>query len=208
MVDQQSQVGQPSLQSLPQGSAQILRADPLGAQVVQELHGRYAETARNKALMFGYTTAQTLTASNTTYTGHGLYNGSTTVNLALLKVSIGISVTSASMTGIALGYSSGQGTTVPTSQTAATQFGNCFLGGPAPQATCFKAATLLVAGIPIFPLLHNTAAINTVGADQFVVDMEGAIIVPPGGVLTLLALGAASAASAVTAAFLWEEIPV
>jgi hypothetical protein len=59
-----------------------------------------------------------------------------------------------------------------------------------------------------FPLLHNTAAINTVGIDAVVWDLEGSIIVPPNTVIGLAALGAASAASAVTASLLWEEVPV
>lgn len=192
------------------GSQPIARMGRQNDIIVSELHGRYYEQAFRRNLFYAYTTAATLTASNTTYTGHGLYNGSSgssAVNLVLQKVGVGVSVTSASMTGIALGYSSGQNI-VPTGQTAATQVGNLYLGGAAPLATAFKAATLVTAGTPLFPIMHNTAAINTVGVDQVVMDFEGSVIVPPGGVITLLALGAASASSAVTAAFFWEEVPV
>lgn len=206
MTDQ-LQIGPQTTTGFGVGTTQNLRGGKLGDLISSELHGRYYEQSYNRNLFYGYTTAQTLTAANTTYTGHGLYNGSNSVNLVLLKTAVQVSVTSASMTGIALGYSSGQ-TVVPTSQTAATGFGNMFLGGAVPQATVFKAATLLVAGIPVFPLMHNTAAIATTGVDQITQDFEGSIIIPPGGVMTLLALGAASAANAVTAAFMWEEVPV
>lgn len=201
----QTSVGQPTTQST--GTNPTMRGGQLGEAIVQELHGRYYETAYRKNLFYSYVTAQTLTAANTTYTGHVIYNPSTTVNLVIQKISIIVSVTSASMTGISLGISTGQ-TAAPTGTTAATQVGNCFIGGAAAQGQAYKAATLANAGTPVMALMHNTAAINTVGVDAIVWDLEGSFIIPASCTAHLLALGAASAASAVTSSIMWEEVPV
>lgn len=199
-------------QTLTDGTENVLRSGRTGELVVTELHGCYYEACYRKKLFYSYVTAQTLTASNTTYTGHLVWNGSNQsgsgVNLVMHKVNIGVSVTSASLTGIALGVGTGQ-TAAPTSTTAATQAGNCFIGDAAAQGLSYKAATIAVAGTPLFPLVHNTAAINTVGADfNNPIDFEGAFIFPPTTSAHLLALGAASASSAVTSAMVWEEVPV
>lgn len=192
------------------GAEHVLRSGRSGELVVTELHGRYYETAFRQKLFYSYCTAKTLVAANTTYTGHLIWNSSNQtgsgVNLVLQKIGIGVSVTSASMTGIAIGMSVQPA--IPTGLTAATQAGCTFLSAAVGSGLSYSAATITNAGTPVFPLLHNTAAINTVGLDSVVVDMEGSIIVPPGYTAHLLALGAASAASAVTSAIFWEEIAV
>jgi hypothetical protein len=179
----------------------------LGETIVSELHARYYETAYRRNLFAAYAAAQVLSVSGTAMTGLQLWNGSTTVNLVLTKISLAVLVTSATMTGITLATGTGQAA-APASQTAATKTGNLFLGGAAPQATATNAATFLVAPTSLIQLAHNTAAINTVGVDQLVVDLEGSVIVPPQGYVALCALGAASAAAAVNASILWEEVPV
>lgn len=197
-------------QTLVDGAEQIQRSGRGGELIVGENHGRYYEAAYRNNLFYSYNIGTTLVAANTTYTGHVIWNGSNQtgsgVNLVLHKISLVISVTSASMTGIALGQS--YQPAIPTGLTAASVVGNCKIGAAAAQGLSYKAATLTNAGANIFPLLHNTAAINTVGAEQFVIDLEGSIIIPPGYTAQLLALGAASASAAVGSGFIWEEVPV
>lgn len=196
--------------TLADGAESVLRTGKGGELVVTELHGRYYEQAYRGNMFYSTCTAKTLVAANTTYTGHLIWNGSnqtgTGVNLVLNKIMIGVSVTSASMTGIALGQS--YQPAAPTGLTAATAVGNCKIGGAAAQGLSYAAATITNAGTNICPIFHNTAAINTVGVDQVYVDLEGAVVIPPGYIVQLLALGAASAASAVTSAIFWEEVPV
>jgi len=168
--------------------------------------GRHHENAINRRLFQSYGAPQTLTAVNTTYTGHLLWNPvGSGVNLVLCEVDLIVSVTSASMTGIALA-SAAQATT-PTGTTAIERQGNMFLGGAAGAALAYKAATLTAAGTAFKALMHNTAAIATTGVDRINVDLGDGIIVPPGYWVGLAALGAASAASAVGSSFIYAEIP-
>ena len=168
--------------------------------------GRYHELALNRRLFQSYGAPATLTAVNTTYTGHLLFNPvGSGVNLVLCEVDLGVTVTSASMTGIVLA-SAAQATT-PTSVTAVERQGNMFLGGAAGAVLGYKVATLTAAGTAFKHLMHNTAAINTVGVDMVNVDLGDGIIVPPGYWVGLAALGAASASAAVTSTFTYAEIP-
>lgn len=192
--------------SIGAGTQIKARSGQLGDLIVSELHGRYYETNYRRNLFAAYSAFQVLSVSGTAMTGLALWNGSTTVNLALTKVALAVSVTSATMTGIALGVGTAQAT-APTGQTAATKVGSLFLGGAAPQGLALNAGTFGVAPAPQILLCHNTAAINTVGLDQLVVDLEGSVIVPPQAYVALCALGAASAAAAVTSTIFWEEIP-
>lgn len=207
MVDS-LQVGPPSASSLPPSAVTPIRGGQLGDLIQSNLHGQYYEQAYRKNLFYSYVAAQTLTASATGYTGNVIYNSSPVggVNLVLNQISIGVSVTSASMTGIALAYNIQS--TAPTGLTAATATGPAFIGQAVGFGLAYKAATLAFAGTAFYPLLHNTAAIATTGIDSFFTDIQGGIIIPPGYCVGLVALGAASAASAVTSTIMWEEVPV
>lgn len=201
----QAQVGP---QVLSDGVIGQARSEKTGALVIQQLHGRYYEQAYRKNLFYAYAAAQTLSAVGTAMTGLILYNGTTSVNLVLQKINLAVIATSASMTGISLASGApGLQTLVPTTTTAASKTGNCFLGGVGSQAIAYTIATTLTT-VAILSLMHNTAAINTVGIDSTQIDLEGSIIVPPNTVVALAATGAASASSAVNASIIWEEVPV
>jgi hypothetical protein len=189
------------------GNTVTARGGRSGEAIVQELHGRYYETAYRKGLFAGYFAAQTLSLPAVGMTGAMVWNGTTSFNLVLQKIGVQVTVTSATLTGIALAFVLAQ-QAAPTGQTAATFSGSTFIGGPGPTALALNAGTFVRAPVAFYPLLHNTAAIATTGIDNFNLDFEGSIIVPPFQALALVALGAASAAAAVTAAMLWEEVPV
>lgn len=192
------------------GAEHAQRSGKSGEVVVTELHGVYYETTYRGKMFFSTCTAKTLTASNTTATGHLIWNSSNQtgsgVNLVLCQIGIGVSVTSASMTGIALGQF--VQAAVPTGTTAATQAGATFLGQAVGSGLSYSAATIANAQTNVAILMHNTAAIATTGVDSIFVDLRGSIIVPPGYGVSLVALGAASASSAVTSSIFWEEIAV
>lgn len=184
-----------------------LRAGRTGELIISSLHPNLYETAARGHLFYSLSTAQTLSAAGTAITGNILWNGSATMNLHLVKAQLIVSVTSASLTGIGLAATTpGAQITAPTTTTAATKTGSTFLGQAGSAATAYTIATTL-ATTTSFSLLHNTAAINTVGLDSFAADLAG-IIVPPYTAVHLSALGAASAASAVTSTLWWEEVPV
>ena len=75
------------------------------------------------------------------------------------------------------------------------------------KAIAYSIATVLTAPVVIAVLHHNTAAIATVGVDQNSGDFEGSIVVEEGGFVTLVAFGAAAAASAHTSSISWIEVP-
>ena len=198
----------PPVASFAAGGTPNMRAGQLGDQIVQELHGRYYEQAYRKNMFFAYAQGQLLSLAGTAMTGLVLWNGSSLVNMVLQKVSLLVSVASATMTGIALASTApGAQNVAPTTVLGATRNGNCFLGGPSSQITPYTQATTLAQTV-FMQLLHNTASIQTVGVDQCVIDLEGSFIIPPNTAISLCAMGAASAAAAVTATMLWEEVPV
>ena len=191
---------------LSTGVSGALRQGKNAELITAPAFGKYHETALNRRLFHSYGAPATLTAVNTTYTGHLLWNPvGSGVNLVLCEVDLAVSVTSASMTGIALA-SAAQATT-PTSVTAVERQGNMFLGGAAGAVLAYKVATLTAAGTAFKLLMHNTAAIDTVGVDRTNIDLGDGIIVPPGYWVGLAAIGAASASAAVGSTFTYMEIP-
>lgn len=197
-------------QTAQDGAAPPVRQGRAGEVVVTDLHGRYYEQAYRKNLFIAYCAAQATSVAGTAMVGLQVWNGSPIangVNLALLKTSGMIVVTSASLTSVVLAVGTGQ-VSAPTSQTAATKVSNCFIGGVGPQATAISAGTFTNAPVAIKNLMHNTAAIASTGEDQgWSIDLEGAIIIPPQCHVAIAAVGAAAAASGMNLDLMWEEIP-
>jgi hypothetical protein len=179
--------------------------------LVSELLPRYSHLAKLGRIQIARAPLVTLTLAATAYTGLAIWNNSAATNpvdLHLLKLTGNVAVTSAAMTGIALGGGV-QGTTAPTGTTLATQ-SSSIIGGPSsgPAGIAYSAATLAVAATNLLDLLHNTAAIAVTGEDNgFSIDLEGSIIIPPGGFVAFSALGAASAAGAVNLSAIWAALP-
>ncbi len=201
--------GQVGPQVLQDGTQQAVRMGHTGEVSVAEVHARYYEATYRRGVMTAYTTGVTLSASSTTATGVILLNPfNNNKNLVLQKTSGFVTVTSASMTGVVLG-SFVQGATNPTGTTAITIAPNFLAGNSGSTALAYTAATIAAAPTGLYPLLHNTAAIATTGEDGgWDIDLEGSIIVPPGYGVAHYALGAASAANALTIALSWEETSI
>ena len=186
-----------------------------GDLIVSELHGRYYEQAVRRNIFFSTSLVRATSIGATAQIGNIIWNPpDSQVNLVMLKWASNIVATSAACTGMALGI--GYQTTSPTTVTAADATGCTFgmlsgatnVGFITGKAKAFAIATLLFAPVSVHVLYHNTAAINTVGVDQVSGDLEGMYIIPPGGIATMQALGAAAAASAHSSTLTWEEVPV
>lgn len=179
--------------------------------VVTELHGRYFEQAVRKNVFTANASLVATSLVGAAMVGLQVWNSSPLsggVNLAILKVGGMIVATSATQTGVVLAVGTGQ-VGAPTSQTAVTRVQNNFIGGPGPQATALNAGTYTNAPITFMHLLHNTAAIATVGEDQgYNIDLEGIIIIPPQCYIAVAAAGAAGAASSNIHWIMWEEVPI
>jgi hypothetical protein len=183
-----------------------------GDQIVSELHGRYYEQSIRKNTFFALSKARATSLGATSQVGLIVYNPPDSgVNLSLTKWTAAIVATSAALTGLVLGI--GYQPTTPTSVTVADATGQTFGVMQSPtvfnvgKARAYAIATLLFAPLDAWLLMHNTAAINTVGVDVASGDLEGMFTIPPGGLATIQALGAAAAASGVTCSLAWEEVP-
>lgn len=187
-----------------------LRQGTLGDLVVSELHGRYFEMARNRRMFSAVSLARATSLPSTSAIGLIVWNPpGSGVRLALNKWTSMVVATSATLTGIAL--AGGFQTTAPTGLTAADSAGSNVVNGIVRQAglaQAYAVATVLTAAVNVMLLHHNTAAINTVGADQMSGDLEGSVIVEQGGFVHICALGAAAAASGHSCSLMWEEVPV
>lgn len=195
-------------QSATAGSAPVnLRVGPTGELVLQELHGRYYETTVRKAMFSGANLAGVTTSAGfaTTYTGCVLSNPlGSNVNLVLNKVSYGtlVAQTAALVLGLMKGYNAA---TAPSSLTALVPTSN-MVGQPAGVGLLSSAATLPTAPTSITMLDTLTTGAITVSAQAGkVVDLEGGMVIPPGGYVAFYT-SAASVASSLVFGMQWEEV--
>lgn len=197
-----SQLGVGNSVGLPSGLA--------GENVMSELLPRYSSLTKLGKVFTARSALQTLSLAGTAMTGLILWNSSPAgsgVDLHLLKCSGDVAATSATMTGIALAYGKGQ-PSAPTTATLATSTASDYIGGNVGSGIAYSVGTVVTAPIAQFDVMHNTAAIASTGEDTgFLVDFEGSIIVPPQQFVCFVALGAASAASAVNLCLKWAELP-
>ena len=199
--------GVTGVQNNANGTTAPMRLGRQADQMTSQLHVPGYEQAYRGNSFYSLSTAQLLSVVGTALTGNIIWNGSAAVNLVLIKANLQVNVTSATMTGIGLSMTTaGAQTTTPTGVTVATSTGSTFYGGVGSAATAYNAATTLVT-VTRAALMHNTAAIAVTGVDLIEVPLNGWII-PPWTAVALSALGAASAAAAVTSTIYWEEVPV
>jgi hypothetical protein len=198
-------------QSQTDGSVVMARSGKQGDQMVSELHGRYYEQAYRRNIFVGSngaTPTVTTVALATTYTGLALINpAASTVNLTVLKVGVSFIVVfpAVATVGVMAGYSP-LGTT--TFSAAATDGLSSYLNGSRAIGRCALSATLVGT-----PQLHTVFGSGLTGAATVqttqwaLYDMEGSLVIPPGGyaaIYTSTVCGAAGMA----ASFMWEENPV
>lgn len=186
-----------------------------GDYIGSNLHGLYYEQAVRKNVFFSTSLVRATSIGATAQIGNIIWNPPDSgVNLVMLRWVSHIVATSATTTGMALGLS--YQTTTPTTVTAVDATGSTYglVSGAANagflvgRAKAYAIATLLIAPITVHLLHHNTAAIATVGVDQLEGDLHGLWIIPPGGIVTMQATGAAAAATAHSSTLVWEEVPV
>lgn len=211
------------------GTSPIARSGRLGDLIVSELHGRfYEQVFRGNT----YSGGMTLTSiSNVTFTTGtlgatctpiiGVWNPPNSgVNLELLQAALGVTVTAATNTGGApYVWATSVGNTAITTGSTPLNRKTLLLAGS--QAK-FYAGTALTALTNNLVVQHGSAlgggsaaAFSFVGTAVGQVtayvpsseNLDGSIIVPPGGVAALLATTTPVAHSAVSM-LLWQEIPV
>ncbi len=221
--------GQAGPRVIAAGSTEDFRLGLSGEAVVQELHGRFYEQNRLNLL---FSAGMGLTAiNNVTYTTGtlgatctpvaGVWNpAASVVNLVILQATLGVTMTALQATGcgpFAWAMSTGNGALTLGAQplnrkslalagSAARDMTNVALTGLTNNLAVRFASTLGGGSAAQVAFLATQVALQTtqVSAIEYI---EGAMIVPPGGVLALLATGTPVAHSAASS-ILWEEVPI
>lgn len=191
------------------------RSGQLGDVIVSELHGRYYETTyRGNSFLLSVSTAAAVTAYSGGAAGTPmlclLNPAGSGRNAAITKVSVGnvVAASAAGTVAFALYFGTTatitQATTVtPWNMATQLQSGSVMTGFRNVALTSGSAASNV---IPIASYYWATAA--GVGlVSNGVVDLEGALIIPPG---SFAALGGSAALTSATwiGSLQWEEIPV
>lgn len=214
---------------LADGAEAKLRLGRNAEQVVQELHGRFYETNYRNALYSGGMAFGTI--SNATFTVAtlgatatpicGVWNpAASAVNLVILQATLGVGITALQATGagpfswcmstgngaLTLGTQPLNRKTLAQAGSSARDVSNVALTGLTNNLVQ-RFASALGGGSNVeaaFLMTQVGAVPAQVSSIEYI---EGAIIVPPGGVLALLAAATPVAHSA-SSGLLWEEVPV
>lgn len=207
------------------GTTPSLRAGRSSEAIVQELHGRfYEQTFRGNVYSFGISNTA-LVAANAIATGVtssaqpvvGLYNPSTSpVNLVILQASV--VTTTVANTAVAPGgfmwVGSAGNTGVSTGSTpvnmktlvASGSSGKAFAVSTALTGLTNSLATLRASGIASINAAGPATAISQ-SISNTVENVDGSIIVPPGGVVALMNQLSTSTIS-VSVSIVWEEVVI
>jgi hypothetical protein len=220
--------GQVGPQTLSDGNSQPFRQERSGALVVQELHGRFYEQTYRSAVFAGGMTALTTIAAATftvATTGAtatpivGLWNPTTSpVNLVVLQAQLATVLTALTATGggpfiwmTSAGNSAITTGNVPVNRKTLNAYGSYakVFGGAAltgMTGTLTVMAPSAICSGPAYSISEiGTAAGFMTSYSGGVENFDGSLIVPPGGVLALMAVTTPVAQSAV-AGIVWEEV--
>jgi hypothetical protein len=215
--------------TLADGTEAPVRMGKTAELVFTELHGRFYEQTVRGAVFSG---GMGLTSiSNATYTVGGIgatttpvagvYNPSTSsVNVVVLQAVLSVVMTALQATGPG-GFVWATSIANPAISTGAVPFNRRTLAASGSQAkdmtnvaltgitnnVAVRGASALGGGSAYNIALLGTAAGFLTEQVAAVENLDGGIIVPPGGILTLLATTTPVAHSAASM-LLWEEVPV
>lgn len=181
----------------------------LGVQndlLVSALHGdKYTQAVRGNLFFAANQTPVTTTVGlATTYVGLALSNPIDSVkNLVLRRVTALFLVAPAAITALSLGI--GKHSANPTHTTPVTPRNGLYGSSAAPVAKVDAAVTLGAA--PVYAAHLGIAANGATGQASFNFDLEGALILPPGG-FAIIATNIAGPTSGFLGSYEWEEVPV
>lgn len=217
--------GQVGIQVNADGSNPPLRQGRTGEQLVGDIHGRFYEQCSRANIYTGGISNTALAAANAIVTGLtatalpviGLWNPSTSgVNLVILQASVvqtTIANTAVSPGGFMWVYSIGNSAV----STGSTPINTKTLTASGSSAKFFPVSTALTGLTNSLAVLKGTGItpINAAGPSTAihqaqgvsVENVDGSIIVPPGGVVGIMNQVSTTTVS-VTVGIMWEEVPV
>ena len=219
--------GQVGPQILSDGATQVIRQGRSGELVFQELHGRFYEQAFRGGIFSGGMTVTSINAATFTTATLGatctpiigVWNPSTSVlNLVVLQATLAIVLTALQNTGggpfmwatstgnaaLTLGNAPLNRKTLAASGSVAKDMSGIALTGLTNNLVVRGASTC--GGGNVFNIASlDTAAGFSTTLQPTVDNVDGAWIIPPGGLLALLATTTPVAQSAASG-LLWEEV--
>jgi len=172
------------------GTPVNIRTDNSGKLLMVQSGSKYATSVLegNVYTASNATAATWSVALATTYTGLVVSNPSTSgKNLIILKASFALSVAPAAIASI--GLFTGYSTSAVTHTTPVTPI-NCLVGGALGTATADVSATLPVAPTWAMQMMGGFTAGALPSTTPSVIDVDGAIVVKPGGYVGVGALTA------------------
>ena len=212
------------------GSSQLLRLGRAGDAIITALHGRfYEQNYRGNVFSIGNNavalSANTITLTATSTPILGVWNPPTsTVNIVLLKASLTYYAntlttpaapgpfawaSSVGNTAISTGLAPYNRKTMQAAGSQAKAFaGATALTGLTNNLTIFDGADFPSPGILAYGIItpSTTSATGTQG-QAGITEFEGALMVPPGGVLSLVNTTSTTTFS-VSGKIIWEEVPL
>lgn len=189
------------------GTNPNLRSSDYGELVVLQGGGKYKEMSLKGDVFIGanlggtpVTTQAGLSATTPALTLYNPVNSG--VNLVLMTVCVDITTSPAAAAGLMLAYNL-ISAAAPTSVTNAT-ITNAIIGGnKAPSGKCYIVATLAAAPLA-FRMIGGTTGAAAIGAVQLIDHVDGEVIIPQGGCISVQSTSAA----AILASMTWEEVVV
>lgn len=132
-----------------------------------------------------------------------LYNPTASgVNLVLLTVTVGINAAPAAASTLMLAYNSITAS-APSSTTDATMISSKVGSTAAPNGRCYRVATL-AASPTAFRYIGSVLAASSTGVVRIVDNVDGEIVIPPGGCISIQATTAIS----ILTSFTWKEVEI
>lgn len=187
------------------------RAGQQGDLIASELHGRYYESCYRKHQFIAAQQAVIATATiaglGTAVTGAMVVANppGSTVNMVIQKFGLGFVLAPAASLayGLAVGYSSTalSGTLTSISPRSA------FVGGAQGQGQAYVSASVTLPVAATVAVVMGSASVTVLANTINIMDLEGSIILPPGGYLHFWT-SAVLAASAHLSSISWEEVPI
>ena len=208
------------------GTFKPFTSSPSGSQRVNDAHGRFSDAAMRYALFSagsGATalSANTITLTNTTTPIVGVWNPpASTVNLFILQIAAQVYINTLT-TPVGCGplvLASSVGNTALTLGVAPFNMrtlassggqGKAYNGGIALTGLTNNLVVFGGGDIPSMPIItHGTVtAVTTQVSSGGVYNVDGSIVVPPGGMLALLNTTSTTTVS-VASRMMWEEVPI
>jgi len=222
--------------SIAPGTVVAMRSGNLGDTIMSELHGRfYEQTYRANVYSGGLTLTSISNATFTSGTGGsgtlataatgtpiiGIWNPlASTINAVVLQATLGVTLTALTATGagnflwyvytgngaISTGTAPVNRKTLTASGSQCKNLSGLALTGLTNTGILLGASALN--GGPIYNVseIATAAGFHTL-ASSYTENFDGAIVIPPGGILALYATTTPVALSAVST-LMWEEVPI